>query len=94
VPRLQAGKARNHGSIPSRGKGFFSPLKHPERLKIAPASSAMGTRSTFSVGYIAGILKLTTHLPLLSSLRMSRSTHGLLNKPLWYAKGQLYFMFV
>jgi hypothetical protein len=92
VPRLQAGKARNHGSIPGRGKGFFSSLKHPERLKSAPASFAMGTRSTFSVGYMAGILKLTTHLHLLSSLRMNRTTHGLINKPLRYAQRQLYFM--
>jgi hypothetical protein len=32
VPRLLAGPPKNHGSIPRRGKRFFSFPKHPDLL--------------------------------------------------------------
>jgi len=55
VARWQAAKARNHGSVSGRGKGFPLLQSIQKALGMHPASSAMGTRGTFLVDYAAGM---------------------------------------
>ena len=43
VNRLQAGRLKNHSSIPYRGKRFFSSAKHSDGSRVNSAFHSLGT---------------------------------------------------
>jgi hypothetical protein len=53
------------------GQGFISSSPpRPDRLWAHPASSSMGTESSFNASKVTGGVKLTSHLHVVPRLRM------------------------
>jgi hypothetical protein len=71
------------GSIPGRGREFFSSPPPPERLWIPSSLLSNGYRGLFPCGQSGRGVKLTTHLRLVPRSRMRGAIHLLPHTPSW-----------
>ena len=91
VTILRTGKPSNRSSIPGEGKGFFSPVKCPDRY-WDPPNFLPNERPTRALpqGLIGHGMKLTTHLHLSPRLGTTGATPPLPHTPLWRSQRSLY----